>query len=308
MKKFLVTTTIYPRREAIEKFEEIAQKQDWTLIVVGDIKTPHSEYRNNKCIYLSPDDQIKLDKELSDLIGWNCVQRRNMGLLLAHKMGADICCSFDDDNCPKDYWGQDIHIGQEIAMIEYDTDQDAMDPMGVCKGYGHLWHRGFPLQLVSERSYTKSNVVKKIDVQANFADGNPDVCAVTRMVYNPECYFQDADFPFCSKKFAPFNSQNTIVSRDVLKHYCMIPGISRYDDIAISYYIQALGFTVGYFPATVYQERHPHDLTKDLEGEYWGYSNMLKAIKDMYHDPYAIKKYLPERSWAALRRYEELCS
>ena len=65
-------TTSY---EATIKYSE---KPDWKLIVVGDKKTPKEEYKNN-CLYLSPEDQEDLNIELSDSIGWNCIQRRNMG-------------------------------------------------------------------------------------------------------------------------------------------------------------------------------------------------------------------------------------
>ena len=65
MKKFIVTTTIYSPSEATKKY---AKMKDWQLIVVGDKKTPHNEYKNLNCIYLSPSDQEKLCKDLSEYI------------------------------------------------------------------------------------------------------------------------------------------------------------------------------------------------------------------------------------------------
>ena len=73
MNKFIVTTTIQPPTEATMKFSE---KEDWTLVVVGDTKTPHEEYKKINCVYLTPDEQEALSKELSDAIGWKCIQRR----------------------------------------------------------------------------------------------------------------------------------------------------------------------------------------------------------------------------------------
>ena len=66
MKKFIVTTTIQPPTEATLKFLE---KDDWTLVVVGDTKTPHEEYQKLDCVYLTPEDQESLSKDLSDAIG-----------------------------------------------------------------------------------------------------------------------------------------------------------------------------------------------------------------------------------------------
>ena len=43
MKKYIVTTTIQSPTKATRLF---AEKVGWTLIVVGDTKTPHDEYNN----------------------------------------------------------------------------------------------------------------------------------------------------------------------------------------------------------------------------------------------------------------------
>ena len=40
--KFIVTTTINSPTEATRRFSEMS---DWTFVVVGDTKTPHSEYQ-----------------------------------------------------------------------------------------------------------------------------------------------------------------------------------------------------------------------------------------------------------------------
>ena len=56
MKKFIVTTTINNPTLATVAF---SQMQDWTLIIVGDLKTPHKEYKELNCIYLDPDQQEK---------------------------------------------------------------------------------------------------------------------------------------------------------------------------------------------------------------------------------------------------------
>ena len=77
MRKIIVTTTINPPTEAIRRFERM---KDWELVVIGDKKTP-KPYRLKRGIYVSPEEQEKYDKPLSDAIGWNCIQRRSFGLL-----------------------------------------------------------------------------------------------------------------------------------------------------------------------------------------------------------------------------------
>ena len=82
--KFIVTTTIQPPTEATIRF---SKKKDWNLIVVGDKKTPSQDYKNIDCIYITPKMQEKINKELSDMIGWNSIQRRNFGFIYAYKEG-----------------------------------------------------------------------------------------------------------------------------------------------------------------------------------------------------------------------------
>ncbi|HZZ21643.1 MAG TPA: hypothetical protein VFE60_03265, partial [Roseiarcus sp.] len=96
MKKVIVTTTINPPTKAIHKFDSTP---DWELVVIGDLKTP-KDYSLKRGAYYSPESQEKYDKALSDAIGWNCIQRRNLGLLIAHDMGAEVVAIVDDDNIP----------------------------------------------------------------------------------------------------------------------------------------------------------------------------------------------------------------
>ena len=110
--KYIVTTTINKPTEAIHKFDNMP---DWKLIVVGDKKTP-SNYNLTNGIYISPEDQENHDKDLSDAIGWNCIQRRNFGLLKAHQLDAEIIATIDDDNIP--YWlGALISFGIVVVYV-----------------------------------------------------------------------------------------------------------------------------------------------------------------------------------------------
>ena len=54
--------------------------------------------------------------ELSDAIGWNSIQRRNIGLLYAYEQGADVIATVDDDNIPYDDWGQNLLVGQTVDL------------------------------------------------------------------------------------------------------------------------------------------------------------------------------------------------
>jgi len=299
MKKVIVSTSINPPTEAIEKFDAMA---DWTLVVIGDRKTP-AGYRLKRGVYVGPAEQEKYDRELSDAIGWNCIQRRNFGLLWAHDLGADLVALIDDDNIPYPDWGENIILGKTVEVNYYETDLPAFDPIGATNEK-RLWHRGYPLQLVPKRDYSQRSKKKmSFDVQADFWDGDPDIDAVCRMIYKPECKFEPSAFPMAADKVAPFNSQNTIIEGELLKDYFLFPQVGRMDDIWAAYYVQARGAKLVFNRASVYQQRNEHDLVVDMKREYLGYENNLEIVTRLPGDPDIISNYLPPASRAAFALY-----
>ena len=304
MNKFIVTTTIHKPTNAIHRYR---QMEGWTLIVIGDLKTPHDSYRDlENVIYLYPDDQEYRYTRLSHLIGWHTIQRRNIGFLVAIEMGADIVATVDDDNIPLDNWGKDIRLGKTVHNISsYAVDnQICFDPISVTN-YPNLWHRGFPVQLLEKRQYTLAYEKTTFDIQANFWNGDPDVDAICRIMYRPVCEFNEEIFPFTtSVTFSPFNSQNTILTRNAIKDYFVFPQTGRMDDIWASYYMEALGYRVIYDVPTVKQDRNDHDLMEDFVKETNGYHLNLKLLQDLSISANNIEKYLTKDSYVAFIEYK----
>jgi hypothetical protein len=310
MKKFIATTTINPPTSALLKY---AKMREWIIVVAGDLKTKHELFENlDNVIYLSPENQEKTYPKLSELIGWGCIQRRNLAILHAYNLGADIIGIIDDDNIPYDDWGKDIMIDTEIDVNYYIIDDIVFDSMGALDGYNHLWHRGFPLEKIPFRNYSKK-IRKKIipKIQAIYWNGDPDVDAVCRMIYNPHCEFNNENFPISSNKPSPFNSQNTIISRDIVKDYFLFPYIGRMDDIWASYYVQAKGNHVVFSKPGVYSDRRlgttgRYSIIEDMKREYIGMENNVNLINDLSINPDNIKNYLPEKSWKAFLEWKKL--
>ena len=299
MKKVIVTTTINPPTEAIERFQAM---KDWDLVVIGDKKTP-KDYPMSRGIYVTPEEQEKYDPAFSEAIGWNCIQRRNFGLLWARDLKADIVAVVDDDNIPLKGWGENLLVGRNVEVNYYETDLPAFDPVGATN-HPHLWHRGYPLQLLPKRRYDKvSRKQVTADVQADFWNGDPDIDAVCRMEHAPECDFAPDRFPIASNKLSPFNSQNTFLRGAVLADYFLFPHVGRMDDIWAAYYVQAKGFRVVYNKASVYQQRNAHDLVRDMKQEYVGYENNLQIVENLPKDPESILAFLPGRSVWAFQLY-----
>lgn len=301
MTQVIVTTTINPPTRAVRLFDSLPA---WHLIVVGDQKTPEN-YSLENGIYVGPADQERIDKQLSDLIGWNCIQRRNFGFLVACEMGAHTVAVVDDDNVPYEGWGADLFVGGEVDTNVYATELPAFDPVGATN-HPHLWHRGYPLQLLSKRDYSSCDrQVVQADVQADFWDGDPDVDAICRMQFAPECHFDGAFFPIASNAVSPFNSQNTFLAARWLEHYFLFPHVGRMDDIWAAYHLQAQGARVVFGKPSVVQERNPHDPILDMKREYFGYENNLAIVEAVAEDGDALFRFLPPETMAAFERYRK---
>jgi len=301
MKKFIVTTTIQPPTEATLKFSSM---KDWTFIVVGDQKTPHELYKSMDIIYMTPEYQEENYKELSDSIGWNCIMRRNLGFVEAFRRGADIIASVDDDNIPYPHWGQNLLVGKTVAVDYWHNKTGrAFDPLSVTN-HPELWHRGFPLKEIktSRKPSYYGTIDTKVEIEVGLWDGDPDVDAICRIMFGKNLsLIKMAELvPFSSDQFIPFNSQNTFISRDLIRDYMVLPYVGRADDIWGGYILQYLHTSKPVFNGvTTYQKRNAQSLKKNLEDECFSYlttEEFLKNIKN-YQD------YLPENTNKAFEIY-----
>jgi hypothetical protein len=299
MKKYIVTTTINHPTIATRKFCEF---DEWTLIVVGDTKTPHSEYEKLNCIYLHPSEQEEKYKNLSNIIGWKSIQRRNIGFIEAYNLGADIIATVDDDNIPYDDWGKNVLVGQNIECDLYESEHNVFDPLSVTSR-NEVWHRGYPIEYVPTRHRVeyKGKIKRKVLVQADLWDGDPDIDAMARLSIKPIVKYSDVTEPYCSNQIAPFNSQNTFLAREVIPYYSVLPYTGRMDDIWGSYILQYyFPDSVVYNKASVYQDRNVQDLVTNLENEIIGYRNTLKLIQDLKN----YNLYLPEKTREFFKLYQ----
>lgn len=298
MKKFIVTTTINQPTIATLKFCEIADKKDWKFIIIGDTKTPHDEYRllekkHQNVTYLDPKQQEELYPELSNIIGWKTIQRRNIGFLYAYDNGADIMATVDDDNIPYENWGVN-YIGQTIEVDMYEPDLDIFDPLSITKD-NYIWHRGYPIEYLQDRHRVlyKGKIQRKVLIQADLWDGDPDIDAMARLTHKPIVKYSDITKPYCSNKISPFNSQNTFLAREVIPYYAVLPFIGRMDDIWGAYILQEhFPNSLIFCPASVYQERNVQDLIVNLEKEIIGYRYTLQLTKNLLD----LGKVLPKET------------
>lgn len=309
---YIVTTTISAPTKATKRFCLLAFQNNWKFVIVGDTKTPHDQYRvleneyKNNVRYLHPEDQEKLFPELSKILGWKTIQRRNIGFAYAYKRGAEIIASVDDDNIPYDNWGQDLIVGKKVMIDVYKPKYTSVfDPFSVTN-HKELWHRGFPIQelaLKNEIDYLGKQY-RFIGVQADFWDGDPDLDAICRLTKKPLVKFDKFE-PFTGYPHAsPFNSQNTFVHRSMFPKYSVWPGVGRMDDIWAGYYAQATveEKAIAYCSASVYQERNPQDLVTNLENECLGYRHTHGIASCLWHAEYDC---IPDITREFIKEYEK---
>jgi hypothetical protein len=307
MKKFIVITTINRPTGVIEK---LIKNPDWRLIIVGDKRTPHEDYlsleRACRIQYVTPEYQENTYPELSAAIGWNTSSRRCFGFIEAYNQGCDVLALLDDDNFVNASWGKDIIVGKETEVDYYETSNKVFEPLAVTN-VNHIWHRGYPFDLVRKRfDYTREGTIKtRILVQANLWNGNPDIDAMQRILFNEweEVYFDVKNYYTSNAPYNPFNSQNTILAREVIPYFMLLPHLERIDDIWGSYLAQSYLYKgkpiVAYGPPTVYQERNEHDLFKDFDDEIYAYQNGPEFIKNVS----AKSPILPEQTQKCFELY-----
>lgn len=287
MKFALVTTTInVPHVLKLYR----ACTTDVRFFVVGDRKTPKEAYE----FALTLDNtQISMPEsghqwKCSELIGFNCIQRRNIGFLEALKWGASAVLSIDDDNIPlhalsffKDLRavleGRFDGVGARGEYHWIDPGQYLRPPAK---------HRGFPNSVTHEAVY-QPIVGAKVGVAAGMCLGDPDIDATTRMVNAPDVQqvsqLVENGIVAHHQTWTVFNSQNTAILREFLPAWFMWPGVGRHDDIYASLVVQRVmrerNYCVHLGKPFVVQQRNAHDLVKDLRAELDGYDQVIKLTR-----------------------------
>lgn len=305
MKFVLISTTIHvPHilKQWRKTLDDVSEGN--VIIVTGDLKSPHKEIQammedlpgqHVSNIYLRPDEQIHWAS--SEVIGWNCIQRRNIALLEAMSLNPEYIITVDDDNAPagtrhleqvKRYMELGLH--PEDVIINSDT--------GWFNPCSHLVpptvHRGYPLDrrhvATPQSSYKDATEAAdiKIGVHASFWSGEPDIDAIERMVIAP-IIEADQQLGFSAAldigTWAPFNSQATTFRAELAPLMMVWPGCGRYDDIWASYLARKVmdhfGFHVVYGHPFVHQDRNPHNLMTDLKAEMYGMEHTPALVETL---------------------------
>jgi hypothetical protein len=284
MKKFLVITTIFSPTTAIKKFATLLK--DWTILVVADKKTPENWTLNKpNVILLDIQKQASFGSKLSKFLPFNSYARKNLGYLYAIKNDADLIAESDDDNIPYKNWVNYNNFGKKIVK--------GQGFINIYSLFTHkkVWPRGFPLNLINDYSIKNNFRLREIDKKLKIgiwqllADKDPDVDAIYRLIFNRKILFKkNKGFILDKGVYCPFNSQNTIFSKEVfslmyLPSYVSIRATDIYRGLIAQAILQKSDYYIYFGSPTVYQERNPHDYMRDFKDEIEVYLNTLKMME-----------------------------
>lgn len=278
-KKFIVITSVNPPTEAIAKF---AALRDYTVVVVGDKKTPLS-WHHPGVHFLDVETQQRDYEFFSATVPFNQYCRKMMGYLYAIANDAAVIVDTDDDNLPYDDWRFPPFTGM---FPQLPTDNGFINIYAYYTQH-NIWPRGLPFKYVKSRELV-SPVMNTchVGVWQGLVDLDPDVDAVYRLVAeHPDDFRFDvaSNMVLNDGTFTPFNSQNTMFTRSCFGLlYLPVTVTFRFTDILrglVAQLIMAMyDLHLGVTKATAYQIRNPHDLMDDFKDEISCYLYSEKVI------------------------------
>ena len=272
--KCLIVTTINGlNHSGIKKLINQSEEIGYELIVVGDRKTPDwSDLKSKSVRFITIDEQNDSEYESGKIIGENHYGRKIVGYLMAASQGCKWISETDDDNILyPNFW----NIPDKAAMVTHNFDGPWVNIYSLF-GYPNLWHRGIPIDMVSESNNVNIGKVmplKMVGVVQGLADGDPDIDAIGRMLYHPVTKFEsDKVFQLGPKSLSPTNSQLTHWDAELLPLLYLPHTVPwRVADIwrglIAQLWMNRNGWETVYVGAVGFQERNQHDLILDFSDE-----------------------------------------
>lgn len=289
MRRVLVTTTVN-RPDNLMNWAEQLTSED-RIIVAGDLKTPHTEVTHVlhnvaaaygvSTTYIHPHADENHEFQTHNVVGYNCIQRRNLAVLHALRFDDwDYIITVDDDNYPTTNWVTEvdaIFAGTHPLPRRTSMTSGWYNVGELC--HPQVTHRGFPLRARMNRDADVPTTVThdptRVGVVASLWLGDPDIDAAERIVRDPHVYSVWGDCVLDADTWCPFNSQATAYRRELAPLLFMWPYVGRMDDIwsslAARRVMDVTGWHAYYGRPEVRQNRNEHNLAQDLSLELIGY-------------------------------------
>ncbi len=299
--KWAVITTIAP--DTTETMTVLLEKApEFCLLVVGDRKSPDTyplKSHQDRCIYLTIDNQLTLSLDIISLTPENSFSRKNIGFLYAIANGAKVILDMDDDNVPIELGGKFFPMIEEVGTFT--------SPVVDVKKEGHVWNpyphygaaqawpRGFPLDRIVplERKLSTQQVKCLPIVQQYMANRDPDVDAIYRLSHSlPMDYISDKKrMVLPHGVFCPYNAQATMHLYKAFWSMLLPKTVSgRVSDIWRSYiseYVMSYipDVCMMFAPPAVRHERNSHDYMRDFYSELPLYMMASQLVETLATHP-----------------------
>ncbi len=280
MNSVVITTISKPNKCLKSIAKNIGKKNK--LIIIGDKKSPKKFNLKNSNFY-STKDQSNLGFRLNKFLNYNHYSRKNLGYLIAYKNNSEFIYETDDDNLPYKSFYSKRYLNHNC----YETEKKTF--INIYKYFSDqiIWPRGFPLRYIKDKVKNISKLKKKnikSPVQQFLADGEPDVDAIFRLLFESKDFKKKKEIFFLPKKsYCAFNSQNTVWHKSIFPLMYLPTTCSyRLTDIYRSYITQRIlhecNLYLTFHPSTVRQIRNAHDLIEDFYYETESYIRIDKLV------------------------------
>lgn len=298
-----VITSIF---EPTQTSEQLANLENWCLVVVGDRRTPTEPWRkfaelSRATHFLSVSDQEALGYKILQHLKWDHFGRKNVGYLYAIEHGAKFIWDTDDDNELKDgnllasllQKNNEGNVSAYGNMHHLWNPYEAFNPVQVRTTMKEeiCWPRGFPLEYLKNSSTKSFSIeesipIRDIGVFQSLADNDPDVDAIYRLTKEIPLLFLSPQKIVSLRRgqYAPFNAQATLWTKQSFWGMLLPVTVhARVADIWRSYITERLMTEVGQYVSftspIVKQNRNPHNLIRDLQAEIPLYTQTNEFIK-----------------------------
>ena len=280
--KWIVITTINPPNQYTDVLLSNAP-DPWKIVVIGDIKTNNASWEifknSSKLVYLSIEDQLKLNYNINKYIPLNSYSRKNIGYLFAIQHGAKEIYETDDNI----YMFGESLLNRYIDKYVYYAENNNSLMINPYNFYGKptIWPRGFKIKDIEKDVNTKFYrvVSRRTELNLLIFQGllniNPDVDSIfsyTRLKKDNsmnEIFYSFGCLMYLPGNFVPINSKNTRYLYDIFPCLALPITVSkRVSDIWRGYIMQRYAWiyngTVLYNSPCANNQREYHNDSLDL--------------------------------------------
>lgn len=250
--------------------------------IAGDKNSIAFKSDGFKCdlTYLNPEQQEKY--ECSESIGWRRWARRNIALIEALKEDPDYVLIIDDDNRPVDnYFEKWYNLITRNATSILDVNSQWFNYLDTGDSSSKFYPRGYPIALRGKNSPVSLKPCNinpnEIYVFQGISLGDPDIDAFARIADGLSLPLKSvATYNYAViNKWSPYNTQNTLLKREIAPLAFTWPRAGRYEDIYSSFVWQHFAFNHNKYihvgDSINWQERGSRDNFKDFCLEHEGY-------------------------------------